>query len=234
MPPQKLVKKVIVSSETRYGFIHLPKEARIEPFPQRITLLIDEEKASFRTDKYYRIWVGKSFMKKHGLLEKATISLEWLRPGELKLSLLEITTVTEVMESKLLPDHNAIRDTIHDIGVIKGVVSEIEYPIEGMRIDVVWKKVKRGNPYVVFEVQVGGNFFEALTKLKHAYDMWNSIPYLVTTQKYEEKAAHLLEGSFHEIQKVTRIINWREIERLHNLLKKIQKLETKIKLPRIR
>jgi len=229
--PQKLVKKVIVASEVSYGFIRLPKEARIEPFPQKVTLLIDGEKGSFRADKYYRIRVGKSFMRKHGLLKGATVSLEWLPSGELKLSLLEAITVTKVMERKLLPDHNTIRNLIHDIGIMKGVVSEMEYPIEGMRIDVVWKKVRRGNPYIVFEVQIGGNFFEALTKLKHAWDMWNSIPYLVTTQEYEEKATHLIEGSFHEIQKVTRVINWREIEKLHSLLTKVKKLENKIKLP---
>jgi hypothetical protein len=46
--PQKLVKRVITASEVSYGFIRLPKEARIEPFPQKVILLIDGEKGSFR------------------------------------------------------------------------------------------------------------------------------------------------------------------------------------------
>jgi predicted RNA-binding protein len=119
-----------------------------------------------------------------------------------------------------IPNHNEIRDMISEIGGFEGWISEVEYPIDKMRLDVVWRRIKAGNPSHAFEVQVGGNFYEALTKLKHAWDKWNSKPFLVTTEKYELEAKQLLEGSFHEIQHVTRIVNWKKIRDLHEAEKK--------------
>jgi hypothetical protein len=97
-----------------------------------------------------------------------------------------------------------------------------------MRLDVVWRRIKAGNPSHAFEVQVGGNFFEALTKLKHAWDKWNSKPFLVTTEKYELEARQLLEGSFHEIEHVAKIVNWKKTKDLHDVEKKAQTLKNEI------
>jgi len=51
----------------------------------------------------------------------------------------------------------------------------------------------------VFEVQVGGDVYHALGKLKHAFDLWNSNIFLVCTDEDLEKAETLLTGTFHEI-----------------------------------
>lgn len=131
-------------------------------------------------------------------------------------------------ESLEIPSHNEIRDMISAIGSFEGWISEVEYPIDKMRLDVVWRRIKAGNPSHAFEVQVGGNFFEALTKLKHAWDKWNSKPFLVTTEKYELEAKQLLEGSFHEIEHVTRIVNWKKIRDLHEVEKKAHSLKSDI------
>jgi hypothetical protein len=126
------------------------------------------------------------------------------------------------------PDHNEIRDMIYEIGKFMGMISETEYPIDKMRLDVVWKKIKTGNPSHVFEVQIGGNFFEALTKLKHAWDKWNSKPFLITIEKYEIQAKQLLEGSFHEIEQITKIVNWRKIKELYDVEKRAKDLKNEI------
>jgi hypothetical protein len=55
---------------------------------------------------------------------------------------------------------------------------------------------------------MGGNFYEALTKHKHAWDKWNSKPFLVTTDTYELQAKALLEGSFHRMRGDDRLVNW--------------------------
>lgn len=94
----------------------------------------------------------------------------------------------------------------------------------------MWKKIEKGNPYIAFEVQIGGNFFEALTKLKHAWDLWNSIPFLVTTEEYVDKALKLVEGSFHEIKHVIRVVDWKHVKELYGLLRKVRVLEAEIKL----
>jgi hypothetical protein len=127
-----------------------------------------------------------------------------------------------------LPSHNEIRDIISEIGKFEGWISEVEYPIDNMRLDVAWKRIRAGNPSHAFEVQIGGNFFEALTKLKHAWDKWNSTPFLVTTEKYETEAKQLLEGSFHEIEHVAKIVNWKKIKDLYEAEKKARDLKDEI------
>ena len=75
---------------------------------------------------------------------------------------------------------------------------------------------------------MGGNFFEALTKLKHAWDIWRSIPLLVTSQDYADKARNLVEGSFHEIRGHLRIVDFKEIKGLYETWKKMDETETRI------
>lgn len=131
---------------------------------------------------------------------------------------------------KLKPDHDLIKQMVYEIGRFKGKVVEKEYPINNYRLDVVWKRIAKGNPYRAFEVQVGGNFFEALTKLKHAWDMWNSTPYLVTTDAYIDKAKQLVEGSFHEMAKALKIINWKRIREVYDARKRVEEIESETSL----
>jgi predicted RNA-binding protein len=127
------------------------------------------------------------------------------------------------------PRHNEIRDMLFEIGKIEGRIAEVEYPMDNLRLDVVWKTIRAGNPKWVFEVQMAGNFYEALTKLKHAWDKWNSKPFLVTTDHYIAMAKSLLEGSFHEMRDDARIVNWQQIVRLHQLLKEAHKIRSEIR-----
>jgi hypothetical protein len=127
------------------------------------------------------------------------------------------------------PKHNEIRDMIFEIGKIEGKIAEVEYSIDNLRLDVVWKTITTGNPKWAFEVQMGGNFYEALTKLKHAWDKWNSKPFLVTTDIYAVQARALLEGSFHEMKEDARIVNWEKIVKLHQLLKEAHAIKSDIR-----
>jgi hypothetical protein len=127
------------------------------------------------------------------------------------------------------PKHNEIRDMVLEIGKIEGKIAEVEYPIDNLRLDAVWKTITSGNPKWAFEVQMGGNFYEALTKLKHAWDKWNSKPFLVTTDQYISQAKSLLEGSFHEMKDDARIVNWERIVRLHKLLTEAHRIKSEIR-----
>jgi len=130
-------------------------------------------------------------------------------------------------------EHRKIMNMIFEIGRLKGLVVEKEYPIDNLRIDVAWKRVAKGNPHAAFEVQIGGNFFEALTKLKHAWDTWRSVPILVTTDDYADKARQMVEGSFHEIHQQLRIIDPKDIGELHDAWKKIDEIETRTTLSQV-
>ncbi len=131
-------------------------------------------------------------------------------------------------------NHDSIKNMIHQIGILQGWISEMEWPLESFRLDVVWKRVNRGNPHVAFEVQIGGNLIEALTKLKHAFDIWNSTPILVTNENHLEKAGELVEGSFHEIKDTLRIMDWRKIYDLLESKKNVKALELELGIPVVR
>jgi predicted RNA-binding protein len=134
------------------------------------------------------------------------------------------------VEQTKSPSHNEIRDRIKELGTLENKVAEIEYPLDNLRLDVVWKTIPTGNPRWVFEVQLAGNFYEALTKLKHAWDKWNSKPFLVTTEEYQDRANQLLEGSFHEMKDDARVVNWKKIMKLYELIKAAQELKKEIRL----
>ena len=140
----------------------------------------------------------------------------------------EVPSYLEIQAVPVIPGHNEIRDMICEIGKFEGRISETEYPIDNMRLDVAWKRIKAGNPSHAFEVQISGNFFEALTKLKHAWDKWNSKPFLITTEKYEVEAKLLLEGSFHEIEHIAKIVNWKKIKELYETEKGAKDLRNEI------
>jgi len=129
-----------------------------------------------------------------------------------------------------VPSHNELRDMIRDIGLMKNLVVETEYPINEMRLDVAWRLPVRENPDHAWEVHIGGNFFEALAKLKHAWDLWKADPYLVTTARFEDEARKLLGGTFHEIKPHIRIINWQGVVRLYKLLTEATGIEKELRL----
>lgn len=83
---------------------------------------------------------------------------------------------------------------------------------------------------MVFLCSARGNFYEALTKLKHAWDKWNSKPFLVTTDDFITQARNLLEGSFHEMKDDARIINWKDVVELHNLLAGACEIKTRLRI----
>jgi predicted RNA-binding protein len=156
-------------------------------------------------------------LRKNPIIEK----VEPQKPPEIKIRSPEVESI---------PSHNEIRDIICEIGKFEGKICEKEYIIDSLRLDVAWKRIAAGIPSHAFEVQLGGNFFEALTKLKHAWDKWNSKPILVTTERYAEEAKQLLSGSFHEMKDVARIIHWKKIVELHRLLKDVAKIKCEVGL----
>ncbi len=109
-------------------------------------------------------------------------------------------------------DHKSLQDMLMELAIQYGRFPEKEFRLERLQYDVVWKRVKSGNPVKVFEIQVHGSLESALTKLKHAYDTWNADLFLVVTSLKEvERAEYLLSGSFHEIQNRTSLFLGTEV-----------------------
>lgn len=132
--------------------------------------------------------------------------------------------------------HGEIKTLIRQVGEILADISRVgvryceeEYKINGMRLDVAWKAVPEGNPKFAFEVQVSGNLFEALGKVKHAYDVWSSRPVVITDEKGIEQAKSLLKGMYHEIESEASVISWRRVQKLQNHLVEAKRLLSEMK-----
>lgn len=124
------------------------------------------------------------------------------------------------------PNHNEVTELIYQIGLIQAKSPVKEYPIEQRRLDVVWRRTPKSVPYIAWEVCIsGGSLFKDLVKLKHAYDLWNAIPVLVTVPELLSEARNWTEGYAHEID-VFRLMNWDQIVRFYEAKKRAKDYET--------
>ena len=124
--------------------------------------------------------------------------------------------------------HKDVQRLLVEIGKMQKFIAEAEYKMDGTRLDVVWRRVEKSVPTFVFEVQIGGDLYHALGKLKHAFDLWNSRIFLVTTERHKAEAEALLSGMFHEIRSRIRIIDVTEIIELHGRKKKYKEFEERL------
>jgi len=103
-----------------------------------------------------------------------------------------------------------------------------EYQVDNERIDVIWRRTEKSVPSFVFEFHISDNIYKTLAKLKHAFDLWNAIPVLVTTEDQIPEAKRWIEGSFHEIKGVFRIIKWQDIAQVYESKQKVKEFEIKL------
>jgi hypothetical protein len=129
---------------------------------------------------------------------------------------------------KLKADHDTIKELIYKIGLLQGKISQKEVQIDNYKLDVAWRRIPRADPYIVFEVHIHGNLEEALTKLKHARDMWNSKPILVTRADIVKKALEVASGAFHEIYDELKIVPIDEIIDLYKKKEEYKYAESRL------
>lgn len=111
--------------------------------------------------------------------------------------------------------HNTLKELVFQIGSMNKFLSQKEYHLDNMILDVIWRRVEKGSPTYVFEIQVGGDIYHALSKLKHAFDLWNSNIFLIAHSNEDiYKARQLLNGTFHEIKNIIKVIHSKDIEEL--------------------
>lgn len=111
-------------------------------------------------------------------------------------------------------NHDELKACLAEIGLIQGYIAEKEYPMDSMRLDVVWRRVERSVPTFVFEVQIAGDIFQAMAKLKHAFDLWNSKVFLVAGMQDKSKFDELISGTFHEAASQMQFIDVRSVTEL--------------------
>ena len=130
---------------------------------------------------------------------------------------------------KIPPNQHAhMKDLLMKLGEIKGFIVEEEFRMDGQRLDVIWKRIQKGVPTYVFEVQVGGDIYHALGKLKHAYDIWNSRIFLVASENDVGTINKLLSGTFHEIQPILKFIEKNKVLNLYKAKSDIYEIEREL------
>ena len=134
----------------------------------------------------------------------------------------------EVVEEKAVSLHDKIKAELVEIGHLQKLIAESEYDMDGGRLDVVWRRIERAVPAYVFEVQIGGDLYHAMGKLKHAFDLWNSNIYLVVAREDVQKARELLIGTFHEIRGRIRLVEVGKINELFRRKKAYRDFEAEL------
>ncbi len=141
------------------------------------------------------------------------------------------STEENISKEAVILSHDKVKDMVFEIGKIHHYMTDKEYVINSDRLDVVWRRVEKSVPTYAFEIQIGGDIYHALAKLKHAYDLWNSNIYIVIDEKHRSKIEELLAGTFHEITNVIKIINLNQVNELYDLQIDDVKLRKKLGLP---
>ena len=139
-------------------------------------------------------------------------------------------TPTPIIEERPLYDHNKVRDIVRELGELRGFCAEVEYPMDGRRLDVIWKEVPEGSPLAVFEVHIRGNVFEALVKLRYARAVWPGTRIFLVTPKEDIEKARGEARRLPEIANVLRIASCDDIIELHELMRRVKELENRLGL----
>jgi hypothetical protein len=122
-------------------------------------------------------------------------------------------------ETKASSLHDQVKEKLREIGRLQEYLSETECKINGERLDVAWRRVAASVPQKVFEVQVSGNLWSAIGKLKKAHLLWNSQPFLVLRNDERPKADDLLAGPFLEIKKSVMVRDINAVDELYARVK---------------
>jgi hypothetical protein len=165
---------------------------------------------------------------------KESIKQQWGQgiqyDSDIKISTNNISKQKDNSETLDL-SHDKVKDMIFEIGKMHHYITDKEYVINSDRLDVVWRRVEKSVPTYAFEIQVGGDIYHALAKLKHAFDIWNSNIYIVTSDEHRNKIEELISGTFHEIKDNLNIISLKNINDLYSLQIRDVKLRKEIGLP---
>ena len=196
-------------------------ERLIAYFPQ----LSNEEIAEIKngTNKYWRkaVQTAGKILDENGLISRDrgnwTITKKGKADAESQFSDFSIYKT----ESKTL-SHSDIQKFLVKIGESLGFYAETEFEY----YDVIWREtLKNQRLSHVFEVQSKGNIDSAFAKLKRAYEAQRSKPFLVVSTERDLNRARLsLSREFHDIEPVTKILTFAQIQQVHQNLANIAEI----------
>lgn len=124
------------------------------------------------------------------------------------------------------PDRE-IAAKILEIGRIQRMVVETNFPVERDVLDVIWKRTIRSVPTFAFSVNLENDLDKSVKPLKHAFDLWNSRPFLITSEKRFAEVEQIISGLYHEFASNLKVLNTEQVQELHVSKKRYYDLEEK-------
>ena len=124
------------------------------------------------------------------------------------------------------PDRN-IAAKILEIGRIQRMVVETDFPVEQDVLDVIWKRTIRSVPTFAFSVNLENDLDRSIKPLKHAFDLWNSRPFLITAENRTDKVEKIFSGLYHEFSSSLKVLNEAQVRELYDSKKNYYNLEEK-------
>lgn len=133
--------------------------------------------------------------------------------------------IQQGVQQDLEPDLQKINESIYEIGRIQRMVVETNYPVDGQQIDVIWKRTVRSVPTFAFAVNLEEDVEPIIRTLKHAHDIWNSRPFLITRKERMDEVMATTSGLYHEFESTLKVLSDSQISELHESKKRYYQLE---------
>lgn len=146
--------------------------------------------------------------------------------GKVPLLVKESTGTYEAAKQPSL--HDELQSQLVEIGRAQRMFADPEFPIEGGRLDVVWRRVLKSVPTYVFEVHISGEINSALAKLKYAYQLWNSKVFLIAEEDQNSRTETLVQGPFHELNGVLKQLSPFDVHELYDLKSRLSQFEHRL------
>ncbi|MFC1811912.1 hypothetical protein ACFL03_04415 [Thermodesulfobacteriota bacterium] len=123
--------------------------------------------------------------------------------------------------------HREVAAKILEIGKIQRMIVEPDFPVDQDILDVIWKRTIRSVPTFAFSVNLENDLDKSIKPLKHAFDLWNSRPFLVTSEDRVAEVDKLVSGLYHEFSSNLKVLHTAQIQDLHDSKKRYYDLEEK-------
>lgn len=190
-------------------------------FPQLTNAEITEIKSGSHKNWRKAVQTAGKFLDESGFIERERgdwkITDKGLAEVEKEISGFDLTKT----EQKIL-SHSDIQKLLVEIGEILGFSAATEFEF----YDVIWRETPKNQRLShVFEVQSKGNIDSAFAKLKRAYEAQRSKPFLVVSSERDlNRARQSLTREFHDIELVTTILTFAQINQVHQNIKNIAEI----------
>ncbi len=196
-----------------------------ERLPAYFPQLSEEEIVEIKdgTNKSWRSAVQKAgkFLEKQNLIKRERGNWEITERGRNEVEK-ETSGFTLTKSSQNNLSHTIIQEMLVKIGESLGFYAETEFEF----YDVIWRETPNNLRIShIFEVQSKGNIDSAFAKLKRAYQLQHTKPFLVLASERDlKRARRSLSREFHEIETVVTILTFAQIEQVHQNLKNIAEI----------